>query len=64
VLRKIFGAKREEVMGGWRKLHNEQLRSLSSSIKIGMVKSRRIKSANYEKGMGRKIIHISYWWEI
>jgi hypothetical protein len=28
VLRRIFGPKRDEVTGGWRKLHNEQLRSL------------------------------------
>jgi hypothetical protein len=28
VLRKIFGPKRYEAMGGWRKLHNEDLRDL------------------------------------
>jgi hypothetical protein len=28
VLRRIFGSKREEVTGGWRKLHNEELHSL------------------------------------
>jgi hypothetical protein len=28
VLRKIIGPKRDEVMGGWRKLHNEELRDL------------------------------------
>jgi hypothetical protein len=28
VLRKIFGPKTEEVMGGWRKLHNEELYNL------------------------------------
>jgi hypothetical protein len=40
---RIFGLKREEVTGGWRKLHNEELRNLypSSSI-IGIIKSRRI----------------------
>jgi hypothetical protein len=26
VLRRIFGLKRVEMMGGWRKLHNEELR--------------------------------------
>jgi hypothetical protein len=30
VLRRIFGPKRAEVMGGWRKLHNEELRNLFS----------------------------------
>jgi hypothetical protein len=55
VLRRIFGLKRNEVMGGWRKLHNEELHNLycSPSI-IRMIKSRR---------MGRKGMHIGYWWE-
>jgi hypothetical protein len=30
VLRRIFGLKRDEVTGGWRKLHNEELRDLYS----------------------------------
>jgi hypothetical protein len=30
-LRRIFGPKRDEVMGGWRKLHNEELHNLYSS---------------------------------
>jgi hypothetical protein len=28
VLRRIFGPKRDEVVGGWRKLHNEELRQV------------------------------------
>jgi hypothetical protein len=42
VLRRIFGPKRDEVMGGWRKLHNEELHDLyySPSI-IGMIRSMR-----------------------
>jgi hypothetical protein len=31
VLRRIFGSKRDEVMGGWQKLHNEELRNVYSS---------------------------------
>jgi hypothetical protein len=31
VLWRIFGPKRDEVTGGWRKLHNEELRDLYSS---------------------------------
>jgi hypothetical protein len=31
VLRRIFGPKTDEVTGGWRKLHNEELRDLYSS---------------------------------
>jgi hypothetical protein len=34
VLRKIFGPKRDEVTGEWRKLHNEELRDLYSSPSI------------------------------
>jgi hypothetical protein len=31
VLRRIFGSKRDEVTGGWRKLHDEELHNLYSS---------------------------------
>jgi uncharacterized membrane protein len=42
VLRRIFGPKRDEVMGDWRKLHNEELRDLYSSPSIiQIIKSRR-----------------------
>jgi hypothetical protein len=34
VLRRIFGPKRDEGMGEWRKLHNEELRNLYSSPSI------------------------------
>jgi hypothetical protein len=34
VLRRIFGLKRDEVTGGWRKLHNEELHNLYSSPSI------------------------------
>jgi hypothetical protein len=34
VLRRIFGPKRDEVMGEWRKLHNEELRDMYSSPSI------------------------------
>jgi hypothetical protein len=34
VLRRIFGPKREEVAGGWRRLHNEELHNLYSSPSI------------------------------
>jgi hypothetical protein len=33
-LRRIFGSKREEVAGGWRKLHNEELHNLYGSPDI------------------------------
>jgi hypothetical protein len=34
MLRRIFGPKRDEVTGGWRKLHNEELRDLYTSPSI------------------------------
>jgi hypothetical protein len=34
VLRKIFGLKRDEVVGGWRKLHKEELHNLYCSPSI------------------------------
>jgi hypothetical protein len=44
VLRRIFGPKRDEVTGEWRKLHNEELRDLySSPVLITIIKSRRMK---------------------
>jgi hypothetical protein len=42
VLRRIFGPKRDEVTGEWRKLHNEELNDLYSSLNIiRVIKSRR-----------------------
>jgi hypothetical protein len=44
VLRRIFGPKREEVTGGWRKLHNEELHDLYSSPGIiRIIKARRMR---------------------
>jgi hypothetical protein len=34
VLRRIFGSKRDEVTGGWRKLHNEEFHNLYSSPSV------------------------------
>jgi hypothetical protein len=46
VLRRIFGQKRDEVTGDWRKLHNEELHNLYSSPSIiRMMKSWRIRWA-------------------
>jgi hypothetical protein len=46
VLRRIFGPKRDEVTGGWRKLHNQELHNLYSSPNIiRMMKSGRMKGA-------------------
>jgi hypothetical protein len=48
VLRRIFGPKRDEVTGEWRKLHNEELRNLYSSPDIiRQVKSRLMRWAGH-----------------
>jgi hypothetical protein len=48
VLRRIFGPKRGEVTGEWRKLHNEELNDLySSSTIVRVIKSRRMRWAGY-----------------
>jgi hypothetical protein len=59
VLRRIFGPKRDEVIGGWRKLHNEELHNLycSSNI-IRMIKSRRMRLAGNVARMERRGMHI------
>jgi hypothetical protein len=44
VLRRIFGPKRDEVTGEWRKLHNGELHNLNSSPNIiRQIKSRRMR---------------------
>jgi hypothetical protein len=57
VLRRIFGLKRDDVVGGGRKLH--QLYFLPSVIR--MIKSRRMRWAKYVTCMGRRGIHTGFW---
>jgi hypothetical protein len=62
VLRRIFALKRNEVTGGWRKLHNEELHNLYASPSvIRMIKSRRMRWAEHEARMGRGEMHTGYW---
>jgi hypothetical protein len=52
---RIFGPKRDEVMGNWRKLHNEELHNLYSSPNIiRMIKSMRMRWAGHVSRMGEK----------
>jgi hypothetical protein len=55
VLRGIFGPKRDEVIGGWKKLHNEELHNLYSKPSI-------IRLINVAR-MGRSGMHRGFWWE-
>jgi hypothetical protein len=55
VLRRIFGPKRDEVSGEWRKMHSEELHNLYSSPDIiRQVKSRRMKWAGHVARMGEE----------
>jgi hypothetical protein len=62
VLRRIFGSEKGEVIGGWRKLHNEEL--LTCTRIIRMIKSRRMRwGGHVARTVERKGMHIEYWWE-
>jgi hypothetical protein len=55
ILRRIFGPKRDEVTGEWRKLHNEELHNLYSSPDIiRQVNSRRMRWAGHVARMGEE----------
>ena len=52
MLRRIFGPRKDEVTGEWRRLHNEELNDLYSSPNIvRMIKSRRMRWAGNVTGM-------------
>ena len=59
VLKRIFGPKRYEVTGEWRKLHNEELNDVySSSYIVRVTKSRRIRWTGNVARMGEdNLIH-------
>jgi hypothetical protein len=56
VLRRIFGPKRDETTGGWRKLHNEK------PSKIRIIKSRRMRWSGHVARMRRRGTLILYCW--
>jgi hypothetical protein len=56
VLRRIFGPKSDEMVGGWRKLHNEFHDLFWSPIAIRMIKSRRMRWAGH-------VARIKFWLE-
>jgi hypothetical protein len=61
VLRRVFGPKRDEVTGEWRKLHNEELNGLYSLPNIvRVIKSRRLSWAGHVERMGE--VCTGFWW--
>jgi hypothetical protein len=62
VLRIIFGPKRDEVKGGWRTRHNEELHDLHSTLTIvRVIKSRRMGWAGLGARMGRRGACTGFW---
>ena len=65
MLKRIFGPKRDEVTGEWRKLHNEDLRDLYSLPNIvRVVKTRRMRWAGHVARMGEgRVVHRVLVWK-
>jgi hypothetical protein len=61
VLRGIFRPKRDEVAGGWRKLHNEVHNLYFSPSIIRMINSRKMRWAGYVARMGEKRSAYRIW---
>jgi hypothetical protein len=63
VLRRIFGPKREEVTGMWKKLQNEELHDMyfSPSI-VWVIKSRRMRWTGHVARVGGEA-YTGFWWE-
>jgi len=63
VLRRIFGPRRDEVTGEWRRLHNDELNYLYCSPNIvWVIKWRRMRWAGHVARMGEKRVCIRSWW--
>ena len=62
MLRGIFGPKRDEVTGEWRKLHNQEFNVLYSSPNIiAVIKSSRLEWAGHVALKGGEV-HAGFWW--
>ena len=59
VLRRLFGPRRGEVTGEWRRLHNEELNNLYSSPNtVRVMKSRRMRWAGHVARMGEERVGV------
>jgi hypothetical protein len=64
VLRRIFGFKRGEVMGEWRKSHNGELHNLYKLPDIiRQIKSRKMRWVGHMACMGEGRMYTGFWWE-
>jgi hypothetical protein len=65
VLKRIFGHKRDEVIGEWTKLHSVELHNLYSSPDITrQIKSRRMKwEGHVARMVEERKAYIRFWWE-
>ena len=63
MLRRIYGPKRDEVTGEWRKLHNEELDDMYFPPNIvRVIKSRRMRWAGHVARMGIGETYTGFWW--
>jgi len=63
VLWKIFGPKKDEVTGEWRRLHSERLHDMYSSPNIiQLIKSSRVKWARKVARIGERSAYGVWWW--
>jgi hypothetical protein len=63
VLRMMFGPKRDDVTGEWRRLHTEKLYALYSSANIiQAIKSKRIGWVGHVAYIGDRELHTGFWW--
>ena len=62
MLRGVFGTKRDEVTGEWRKLYNEELSDLYSLPNIVRVVKSRMEWAGHVARMGRGEVCTRFWW--
>jgi hypothetical protein len=62
VLRRTFGPTRDEGIEEWRKLHNEELNDMYSSLRIiRLIKSRRMRWAGHVGSTGARRVVYGFW---
>jgi hypothetical protein len=64
-MRRMFGPKRDDIIGSWRNLHNEELHNLFFSPNvIRMIKSNKMRWVEHVPRTERRQMHTRFWWEI